>query len=124
MISTAKSSATETNYNQIQNPPQKKLKCFEKVQNIVPVANKKNDENAVGTEDFLFQNILFRETESGKTRCGVCEVECTRLIVHMNGNRYCTKYFSDMAVFKRKYSEFRDKRSRRRNASKRKLEDQ
>ena len=56
--------------------------------------------------------------------CGICEVECSRLIVHMNGNRYCTEYFSNMAEFKRKYSEFRDRMSRSKMSEKRKAQSQ
>ena len=41
----------------------------------------------------------------------------------MNENKYCTEYFSNMTEFKRKYSEFRDKRSRRKYVGKRKAED-
>ena len=62
--------------------------------------------------------------EDGKMKCGVCKTECNRLIVHMNWNEYCTEYFSNMVEFKRKYSEFRDKMSRRRNAEKRKAKAQ
>ena len=72
--------------------------------------------------DFIFEDICFKETKTGKICCGVCEVECSRLIVHMNGNEYCTAYFSNMSEFKRKYSEFRDKLSRSRNTDKRKAE--
>ena len=56
--------------------------------------------------------------------CGICEVECSRLMVHMNGNRYCTEYFSNMAEFKRKYSEFRDRMSRSKMSEKRKAQSQ
>ena len=73
-------------------------------------------------EAFIYENILFKETENDKIVCGVCEVECSRLIVHMNGNKYCTEYFSDMTDFKKKYSEYRDKRSRGKSTRKRKLE--
>ena len=48
------------------------------------------------SEGFIFEGILFRETSTGKMECGVCKVECSRLIVHMNGNDYCTEYFSSM----------------------------
>ena len=85
--------------NKIRSPPPKKPKYSEKVDDS---ATEKNDKNTPETEDFIFENIRFRETETGNTRCGVCEVECDRLIVHMNGNKYCTEYFSDMAKFRRK----------------------
>ena len=45
-----------------------------------------NEENVVG---FKFEDILFEETKNGKVKCGICQVECGRLIVHMNDNDYC-----------------------------------
>ena len=67
----------------------------------------------------MFENILFKETENGRIKCGVCEVECTKLVVHMNENKYCTEYFSDMDKFKVDYSKYRDRLSRRKNANQR-----
>ena len=93
-------------------------------QNKVSDVTKKNPEKADEKEDFIFEDIRFKETDNCKVRCGICEVECTRLIVHMNGNKYCTEYFSNMTEFKQKYSEFRDKKSRRKSADKKEAEDQ
>ena len=58
---------------------------------------KKNYTNSEKMGDFIFENIRFKVTETGKISCGVCEVECLRLIVHMNGNKNCIKYFSNMS---------------------------
>ena len=107
--------------HKIRSPPPKKTKYSETDDDS---ATKKNNGNTPETEDFIFENILFKETGSGNTRCGVCMVECARLIVHMNGSKYCTEYFSDMAEFRRKYSEFRDRRSRKKNMEKSKAEGQ
>ena len=93
-------------------------------QNKVTDATKKNPKNLEEKEDFVFDNIRFKGTENGKIRCGICELECARLVVHLNGNKYCTEYLTDMAEFKRKYSEFRDKMSKRKNDKKRYLESQ
>ena len=60
---------------------------------------------------FIYEDILFKETGDGKVICGVCKINCKRLIVHMNGNEYCTKYFSGMEDFKKEYSRYRHKRS-------------
>ena len=83
---------------------------------------KKGETSDEKVEDFIYENILFKETKNGKIKCGVCEVECTKLVAHMNGNRYCTEYFSDMAKFKVEYSKHRDKMSRMKNERKRKSE--
>ena len=76
---------------------------------------KKNPKSGEETEDFIFEDIRFQETENGKVRCGVCEIECTKLIAHMNRNKYCTEYFSNMHMFKMEYSNFRHNISRKKN---------
>ena len=98
------------------------LTIMETAQSKDSDATKKNPKKAGETEDFIFEDIRFKETADGKTRCGVCEAECTKLVAHMNGNKYCTEYFSNMAKFKLEYSKYRDKMSRIKNEGKRKLE--
>ena len=71
---------------------------------------------------FIFEDILFENTGDGKVRCGVCQVMCDRLIVHMNGNTYCTEYFSNMATFKLEYSKYRYKQSKRSKEEKTRIE--
>ena len=78
-----------------------------------PMFHKKKYEKEEDADGFIFEDILFKNTEDGKVRCGVCQVECSRLIVHMNGNEYCTEYFSNMATFKLEYSKYRHKKSKR-----------
>ena len=117
VFSNKKYSVQECGTHLDRSPPPKKTKYFEMVGDTAPLTTKKNDENTSKMEAFIYENILFKETESGKIVCGVCEIECSKLIVHMNGNKYCTEYFSDMVEFKRKYSQFRDKRSRTQNAT-------
>ena len=124
VISNKKYEPQEKETHEVGSPPPKKSKYLETDESINAHATKKNDKISAETEDFLFENILFKVTEIGNTICGVCKLECARLIIHMNGNRYCTEYFSDMAEFKRKYSEFRDRRSRNKNAKNRKVEGQ
>ena len=38
---------------------------------------------------FEWGNIKFEEMENGKMRCGICQIECLRLIFHRNGNDIC-----------------------------------
>ena len=87
--------------------PSKKLKTNENETNV----SKKKDGKEVEAEGFIFEDILFKNTEDGKVRCGVCQVECSRLIVHMNGNEYCPQYLSNMTAFKLEYSKYRQKKS-------------
>ena len=124
IIDTPPESLKQREQDQIASPPPKKLKCVEKAKNKAPELNNENEKNTKEREDFIFEDIRFKEAANGKIKCGVCEVECTKLIVHLNGNKYCTEYFSNMAELTRKYSEFRDKLSRRKTAGKRKAQDQ
>ena len=80
------------------------------------------EESGINCAGFIFEGILFIETGTGKVKCGVCQVECSRLIVHMNGNDYCTEYFSSMDEFKLEYSKYRDKESKRKASARRRSE--
>ena len=110
--------------DQTESPPKKRIKCSEKAQNIISDATKKNEKYQVETEDFIFEDIRFKENENGKISCGVCKVECIRLVVHMNSNKYCTEYFSDMGKFKIEYSKYRDRTSRRKKSGMKGNDDQ
>ena len=57
---------------------------------------------------FEFDNILFEEVENGQTRCGICKIDCLRLIVHLNRYERCASSF-DMLRFKAEYSKYRSK---------------
>ena len=94
--------------------PSKKIKTNENEINVSQKKDKKEDE----AEGFIFEDILFKNTEDGKVICGVCQVECSRLIVHMNGNDYCTEYFSNMDAFKLEFSKYRHRKSKRSKAEK------
>ena len=67
-------------------------------------ASPKKHKNTDDIPGFIYEDILFKETGEGEVICGVCEVECKRLIFHMNGNEYCSEYFSSMEDFKVEYS--------------------
>ena len=69
-----KFSSQENETLEVRSPPPKKTKYLETVENIIAPATKKKDIKTVETEDFIFENILFKETESGNTICGVCKV--------------------------------------------------
>ena len=113
--SSQKSSSQESKHDQSQSPPPKKQKIIKTTQKNDSDVTQKNPKRFEETEDFIFEDIRFMETENGKIRCGVCEVECEKLILHMNRNKYCTEYFSNMHMFKMKYSKFRHDRSRKKN---------
>ena len=51
-------------------------------------------------ESFRYEDISFDELPKNKVRCGICKVECGRLIVHLNFSKKCAEYISDMASFK------------------------
>ena len=67
----------------------------------------KNDkDNKEETECFRFEGICFRELYNGNTICGICQVECTKLVVHMNESTKCSEIFP-MVKFKSEYSKYR-----------------
>ena len=57
---------------------------------------------------FKFGSILFEELNNGMVRCGVCQKECLRLVVHLNGNASCSMMF-DMPKLKIEYSKYRSR---------------
>ena len=65
---------------------------------------KQNYENPNG---FIYEGILFEEILQNKVRCGICKAECSRLIMHLNGNKKCAEKFSNLACFKIEYSKYR-----------------
>ena len=42
-------------------------------------------------EGFTFGGYKFNEIIDGKIRCGVCQVDCIRLVFHLNGNKKCSE---------------------------------
>ena len=63
-------------------------------------------------ECFKFEGISFRELNNGNIICGVCQVECMRLVVHLNESLKCSDVFK-MNEFKAEYSKFRHAESQR-----------
>ena len=81
--------------------------------------NKKNVEDMEG---FKFDGFCFKTNDDGKVKCGVCQMECSRLIVHMNKNVGCRLKFN-MEKFRIEYSNFRNTQRQRKYDAKHKVED-
>ena len=75
-----------------------------------------------GNECFKFAGVGFDIQDNGKIKCGVCQIEWPRLIVHLNKNVECKSKFN-MEEFRKEYSNFRSRQRRTKYDSKRKLED-
>ena len=71
--------------------------------------------------DFKFDEIWFRELINGKIRCGVCKIECVRLIVHLNSSAKCSMNFN-MPKLKIEYSKFRSRKRLKNHENKRKID--
>ena len=54
-------------------------------------------------EFFQFGQVCFEELDSGKIKCGVCQIECIRLMSHLNGSQKCSQYFN-LGIFKSEYT--------------------
>ena len=61
--------------------------------------------------------MCFKALDNGKVKCGLCQMEISRLIVHMNGSPGCTNDF-DMGDFRTEYSNYRNKQRQKKIASK------
>ena len=72
--------------------------------------------------DFKFDEIWFRELINGKIRCGVCEIECVRLVVHLNSSAKCSMNLN-MPKLKIEYSKFRSRRRLQNHENKKKTDD-
>ena len=88
-------------------PGGKQKKDFEETKSESLDASPKTNDNTEDIAGFIYEDILFKETGDRKVICGVCQVDCKKLIVHTNGNEYCTEYFSNMEDFKIEYSRYR-----------------
>ena len=45
------------------------------------------------SQGFVFDRVLFQEMGNDSIRCGVCQKEYTRLVVHLNSSGMCNKNF-------------------------------
>ena len=57
---------------------------------------------------FSFGGFEFKELGYGKIRCAICQIECIRLVYHLNGSVKCAEMFS-MPDFKTEYSRYRSR---------------
>ena len=109
---------------QLNDPPKKQKNDIQEAENDNSKVSPKKYKKAEEITGFVYEDILFKETGNDKVQCGGCQVECSRLILHMNGNEYCTEYFSNMANFKLEYSRYRHKQSQRQKKEQKEVERQ
>ena len=57
---------------------------------------------------FEFGGVLFKELSNGRIKCGVCQTDCIRLVVHLNNNNRCSGKF-DMSKLRTEYSKYRSR---------------
>ena len=76
---------------------------------VAPKKGKEYEES----ECFKFEGICFRELGNGNIICGICQLECMRLVAHMNESSRCSDIFS-MDQFKSEFSKFRHTQSQNR----------
>ena len=62
-------------------------------------------------EGFKYSDIYFKELPQNKVECGICQVDCSRLIVHLNASTDCAKQISNMVDLKTEYSKYRHRQS-------------
>ena len=109
---------------QLNDPPKKQKNDIQEAENDNSKVSPKKYKKAEEITGFVYEDILFKETGNDKVQCGVCQVEWSRLILHMNGNECCTEYFSNMANFKLEYSRYRHKQSQRQKKEQKEVERQ
>ena len=111
--------ANSSKKKQIPNNTQKNSKTS---QDEYSDATKENVEYREVNDNFKFEGVTFEEQENGKVKCGVCQMEVSRLIVHMNKISGCRSQF-DMEEFRKEYSNFRDRQRRKKyNAKQKKMD--
>merc|ERR1711954_20256 len=81
----------------------------EKYAMVAPQNGKEYEES----ECFKFEAICFRELGNGNIICGICQLECMRLVAHMNESSRCSDIFS-MDQFKSEFFKFRHTQSQNR----------
>ena len=111
--------ANSSKKKQIPNNTQKNSKTS---QDEYSDATKVNVEYREVNENFKFDGVTFEEQENGTVKCGVCQMEVSRLVVHMNKISGCRSKF-DMEKFRKEYSNFRDRQRRKKYNAKQKMMD-
>ena len=95
----------------------KKIKPCQTAKTDSSNANKKDNKKEQDSDSFEFRGVCFKALDDGKIKCGLCQMEISRLIVHMNGNPGCAKDF-DMGDFRTEYSNYRNRQRQKKNSSK------
>ena len=75
-----------------------------------PVKASQIEKDSVASRAFKFSGICFRELDNGNMICGICQVECTRLVFHMNESSMCSLNFS-LDELRLEYSKYRSRQS-------------
>ena len=104
-----------------QNAPEEKVSNKSKEKDEQEKGQAKGQAKETKNVDFKFDDIWFRELKNGKIRCGVCKIECVRLIVHLNSSVKCSMNFN-MPILKIEYSKFRGRKRLQNHEEKKKSE--
>ena len=73
-------------------------------------------------ESFKCGEVCFEVLDKGYMRCGVCHIECIRLMSHLNGSEECSQYFN-LEIFKIEYGKHKARLRIRNHEAKKKAED-
>ena len=68
---------------------------------------------------FEWGNIKFEEMENKKMRCGICQIECLRLISHINGSAKCRNRIN-MVELKNCYNKYNQRKRIKKSEQKKK----
>ena len=83
--------------------------------------NKEEKGSSQKHQMFKYEGISFQELETGKIVCGICQVECQRLICHLNKSAECNKSFN-MENFKVEYVKYKARLRKNKQENKQKKE--
>ena len=61
-------------------------------------SSKKKEKWEDNSNDFKSGSFCFKNLDNSKVRCGVCQVDCSRLIVHLNKSIQCAKNFKGLTL--------------------------
>ena len=98
--------------------------CEEKEPEI-EVTKSKIEETVLQQEQnemFEFEGFCFRELQTGKIVCGMCQAESIRLMHHMNKSTDCNKHLN-LKKFKEEYEKYKARQRKKRQENKNKSED-
>ena len=85
-----------------------------------PPGDEKRNEEV--NKSFNFAQIYFKELDNGQILCGLCQTECIRLMIHLNGNMQCRQYLN-MEKFKIEFTKYKARKRKQKQEAKQKEED-